>query len=156
MIWKIRPAYLKSLGRRLGAIIIAKILNREGVTTYSNSLYSLICVFQHTLRRAEFWSYAVFRCAHRGNLRGVKLRLCRSMAGLYPLPRRAWHLSASNQHYAVLCDGFSFAEPVARILEPCTRPNFAFHGTRGLCLSILYANYSGMRIRCSDKCRQRE
>ena len=63
MIWKIRPAYLKSLGRRLGAIIIAKILEREGVTTYSNSLYSLICVFQHTLRRAEFWSYAVFRCS---------------------------------------------------------------------------------------------
>ena len=64
----------------------------------------------------------MFRCGRRGNIGGIWLRLCRSVAALNPLPRRVWHLRTSNQHYAVFCDGFSFAEHVARLLDQCTCP----------------------------------
>lgn len=130
--------------------------NRKVVKTYSHLLYSHIRVLQQSLLGADIWPYIIFRCTHGGNLRGIGFRLCRSLAGLYPLPRHAWHLSAINQYYAVFCDGFSFAENVARHLGRCTCPHYAFHGTWGLCLWDLYANYSGMQMRCIGKCRQRK
>ena len=91
--------------------------DREGVTTYFHPLYSPIRVFQHALLRAEIWPYIVFRCARMGDLGGIGLRICWPVVALYPLPRSAWHVSASNQHYAFFYDGFSLAEHVARLLD---------------------------------------
>ena len=68
----------------------------------------------------------------------------------YPFPRRAWHLRASDQHYAVFCDGFSFAERLERLLNlahaPISHAKVPRAFVLGICMKIILGCGSGVRI----------